>query len=57
MTVTKHVSEFRELVLHVRAQSLNSAPGTKMVLLVAPGDSGVFPLWHDKPVFIDMVSA
>lgn len=53
MTETKNPGQVRVLVLHVGAQSLNSAPGTKMVLLFTPRHSTVFSFLHDKLLLFD----
>lgn len=47
VTEAKNPGQVGVLVLPVAAQSLNSAPGTKMVLLFTLWDSGIFFFLHD----------
>lgn len=53
VTETKSPGRVGVLVLPVAAQSLNSAPGTKTVLLFTLWDSGIFFLLHDRLILSD----
>lgn len=53
MTEKKTPGQVGVLVLPVAAQSLNSAPGAKMVLLFTPWDSGIFFPLHDRLIPFD----
>lgn len=56
MTETKNPGQVGVLVLPVAAQNLNSAPGTKMVLLFTLWDSGIFFLLHGRLILFDKMA-